>query len=401
MAKLEGVKVLDMINGQITKVEYDGEVYEKTGEEVAEGDLFQLLDGHRVIGGEVGAFYTTEKYHDGDIVIPTVRTGNATLTHENGWGVAFRKVTPTIEEVNAKVDSLAERVKSLEEENPEVIEHDGKQLRKVDRKCETGDYVRFPGLNLEGTINGKLYPVINGDEYRDEDGSVLKVYGWESSCPNPEIFEVAVTQTFREGDRVKALADGESGDIETGEIGVIEYTEAGAKGDPYSVSVETDDGVQDYFRPQDLELVTASEIKIGDYVVPTSKNRYTITSAPEMKLGKVVDGHICVQDDIRVEIVAHVDTDHIGDSFSVNSKYFRKATDEEAKFAKIGREPGEFKKGDIVRLLKDSGADENGAFVEIARDGACAFIGADGNVYGSMAYWFELIAPVEARVDQQ
>src|SRR5690625_4832949 len=31
MAKLDGVKTLDMVNGEITKVEYNGEVYEKVG----------------------------------------------------------------------------------------------------------------------------------------------------------------------------------------------------------------------------------------------------------------------------------------------------------------------------------------------------------------------------------
>lgn len=346
MAKLEGVKVLDMVNGQITKVGYNGAVYEHIEGTPKKGDIAEIISewGHQI----KGAFYSVIQedhflysivedaivYIDGELKHASSNVENVRLYRKIG-----ESSLPTIEEVNAKVDSLAERVDALEGDKGEAA-------------------------------------------------------------------------TFREGDRVRALVNGEFGDITAGEIGEItDMRAAGAdEDDPYFIIVETEDDF-DYFRPQDLELVTASELKIGDYVVPTSKHRYRITTAPDMKLGKVVSGYTSVQDDIRVEIVAHVDTENIGDSFSVNSKYFRKATDEEiakydpkdeeAKFAKIGREPGEFKKGDIARLLKDSGADEKGAFVEIAGDGAYMFIGADGNKYCSRARWFELIAPVEARVDQQ
>lgn len=91
MAVLKGVKTLDMVDGEITKVSYEGSEYEKTDSPVEAGDLFLLKEGHLVVGGEVGAFYSTKKYDDGDIVIPTAFTGNASNTQSIGKGVAFRK----------------------------------------------------------------------------------------------------------------------------------------------------------------------------------------------------------------------------------------------------------------------------------------------------------------------
>lgn len=91
MAALKGVKTLDMKNGEITKVSYAGAEYEKTDSEVKAGDLFLLVDGHFVVGGEVGAFYSTKKHEDGDIVIPTAAIGSASYTQSIGKGVAFRK----------------------------------------------------------------------------------------------------------------------------------------------------------------------------------------------------------------------------------------------------------------------------------------------------------------------
>lgn len=91
MAALKGVKTLDMVGGEITKVAYKGAEYEKTDSPVEAGDLFLLKEGHFIGGADVGAFYTTKKYEDGDIVIPTASIGNASYTQSIGKGVAFRK----------------------------------------------------------------------------------------------------------------------------------------------------------------------------------------------------------------------------------------------------------------------------------------------------------------------
>ena len=151
-------------------------------------------------------------------------------------------------------------------------------------------------------------------------------------------------------------------------------------------------------------------LKVGDYVVPlkSADDEYNITNMA-MKLGEVVEELSGDYRDIRIEVVAHENDEVVGESFSVESKYFRKATDEEVaqakqakaeqKWAKIGRKPGEFKKGDIVRVIEDTGAHEAGEIVELAKDGAVEYLGNDGYAFGGEPEWFELIAPVESRVD--
>jgi transcription antitermination factor NusG len=237
----------------------------------------------------------------------------------------------------------------------------------------------------------------------------------------------------------------------------------------------------------DAEFTEDDELKVGDYVVPleSADDEYNITNT-EMKLGKVVEGDVDCCDDIMIEVVAHENGVEVGKSYSVTSKHFRKATDEEVaqakaelefatfaegdkvrlisgggeyplsgyengkiytvkspkyhlgktfgykvqltggsvahgyakpkqlekvtaeelaqtkaeqKWAKIGRKPGEFKKGDIVRVVECTGAHEIGEIVELAEDGASEYLGNDGVVYVGEPEQFELIAPVESRVD--
>ena len=232
----------------------------------------------------------------------------------------------------------------------------------------------------------------------------------------------------------------------------------------------------------ETEECDTPNFEVGDYVValPSADEKYSITST-EMGLGEVSD----VQDDfIDIRIVAHSERKgYVGDILPVESKYFRKATDEEVakfkneytpkegdivvitgntngsrnkvgdigrvgerlsskgvqvlvpgkpsglfggnytkfdemrpateeekkqyeqseKFAKIGRNPGEFKKGDIFKGA--GGRISQGLFevVEIREEGShpIRFINRDGENDGfSLKAEIELVAPVESRVDR-
>ena len=223
--------------------------------------------------------------------------------------------------------------------------------------------------------------------------------------------------------------------------------------------------------------------EVGDYVValPSADEKYLITTT-EMRLGKVRE----VQDDlIRIEILSHSECKgSVGEDFSVESKHFRKATDEEVakfkneyipeegdvvvitgntndsinkvgdigrvgerlgnkgvqvhvpgkpnglfggnytkfdemrpateeekkqyeqaeKFAKLGRKPGEFKKGDIVRVKWLLGKGDVDEIAEI-KSGPVGYAGGgnyklnDGNKE-TLGEDLELVAPVESRVDR-
>jgi hypothetical protein len=154
-------------------------------------------------------------------------------------------------------------------------------------------------------------------------------------------------------------------------------------------------GVKFPFEEGASEAENAPKFEVGDYVVPLPEadEEYMVTNT-KMKLGKVV--YIYEDDEIRIKIIAHENVKEINKEYDVNPKHFRKATDEEIRWAKIGRKPGEFKKGDIVRLLEDSGAHEAGTLVEVHDNGNYK---ADDSVWVGEFDWYELVVPVEQRFD--
>lgn len=240
----------------------------------------------------------------------------------------------------------------------------GDNFRKVEgREPRVGDYVKFFEDNL-GITAGKYYEIINFDddgdpEFIDDGGDV-----------NYE-FLIYLGKRFELFEKV-----------------------GGEK--------------------PEVNAVLGSELKVGDYVVPleSADDEYNITNT-EMKLGKVVEGDVDCCCYIRIEVVAHEDDKEVGNSYQVESKHFRKATDEEVaqakaeqKWAKIGRKPGEFKKGDIVRVIDASfSGHESGDISEIIKYDEIKRMyevkKMRDTVVGGWLYSdaIELIAPVESRVD--
>lgn len=143
MAKLEGVKTLDMVNGEITKVAYGGAEYVKTDSPVQEGDIFLLTEGHLVIGGDTGAFYMANKRPSGGIEIPTMYKGNASAVQKNGNGIAFRKVAsatnPSVEERVAKAEGEIDSLKS----DVAALKGEAEYKRIAKSEARAGDYVKF------------------------------------------------------------------------------------------------------------------------------------------------------------------------------------------------------------------------------------------------------------------
>ncbi len=303
-------------------------------------------------------------------------------------------------------EEIKEMMTLLGAEFPEMKEEEAETKPKTEKcKACVGERILITDAELTGGQykNGDVRTVkaVNNDGVTVEEHSV-GMYHSEYEV----IIDEKATPTFREGDRVKALADGEDGEIKAGEVGKLMDTDAGlGESDPYSIGVGTDDDY-DYFRPEDLELVT--EFQIGDYVValPEADDEYAITTS-KMKLGKVIEGKTYGSDDLRVEIIAHAWDRCIGFSHSVESKYFRKATEEEIeKYTKpkSGRNPGKFKKGDIVRV---SWMDGKGFVNELAEihsgpigDGAGGNYYLNGGKDATLGDDIELIAPVESRIDK-
>lgn len=82
--------------------------------------------------------------------------------------------------------------KNKREEIANVIKHDGPQLRKVDRKYKSGDFVRFSGGHARDITHGTFYEIYNNGWFSDDQGGSRFVRS--TALVNDmdyEIFEVA------------------------------------------------------------------------------------------------------------------------------------------------------------------------------------------------------------------
>jgi hypothetical protein len=238
------------------------------------------------------------------------------------------------------------------------------QYRKVtDRKPRVGDYVKFSRSFVESDLDlsvDKFYEIIAVDD----DGDVH----------------------FYDDDGDERIKDPDDNGVEI-------YEKVGAEPEP---------------------------LKVGDYVVPLPEadGRYNITNTI-VKLGKVIKQNDSSDSHIRIEIIAYKKGRFIVDKINVHPKYFRKATIEEIeqgkaeadkhiierKWAKIGRKPNEFKKGDILRITEDdpscSGHKKGdiGEIIQYDSADSVRVSGGNGGGWLDPTTQAELIVPVESRFD--
>ncbi|MCY7954740.1 hypothetical protein MOB72_08230 [Bacillus licheniformis] len=338
MAKLQGVKTLDMVNGEITKVAYNGAEYVKTDSPVQEGDLFLLTKGHSVIGGESGEFYLTEKHRSGDIAIPTRFLGNATATQRRSRGIAFRKVSASQPTLEDRVSTNEKDIESLKSDVAALKGEAKTEYVRIDKgEAKAGDFVKFDEAPNEYLTAGEYYEIyrVDGcgdpqirDDYGDGfdtcDADDFEVYRKVSAAePKPERLKV--------GDYARVV---ESGDI----LKIIETDQTSV---PY--------------RAEHLN---------GDYAGWLHSNSVVRATDEEVAEAK------------------------------------RKQAEEEERkrWAAIGRDVGEYKRGDVVQYLYDREICE---VVDIAEDGRLEVATQNhGNCTENQSS-IELVAPVEARFDRK
>lgn len=237
------------------------------------------------------------------------------------------------------------------------------------------------------------------------EGSAEEIKEYRDLIGNEVTVEIKEDETsFKVGDTVKALADGQFENIYAGDIGVVSNCYMGSATDPFSIRVVTKSDDCDYFRPRDLELVEDESYKPtkGDIVVITANTNDSRNKVGDIgKVGRMMD------DMAKVDVPNRPSKAGEYGNWTSFSE-MRPATEEEkaqyeqaVKLAKFGRQPNEFKKGDIVRFNRDTGAEgfREGSIAEIETE----VVGKDfefGNGYSGHTDWIELVAPVEARVDR-
>ncbi|MGN7387764.1 hypothetical protein [Sporosarcina sp. SAFN-015] len=497
MAKLTGVKTIDMVNGEITKIEYDGAEYAKVDEHAQAGDVVQVV-GRSWGTIEKGDFYIA-KYTDGRFThIEFPRRANG---YTSDFEV-FRKITADKPALDSRVDALEERVDKLEgkagnapakpqyktenrhakvgerilianatqtdgkyangdvltvkeadiwrfaggggtvhvEEHdrqiyPEeyavivedtapanakpaqTIEHNGATYELVSRKAQPGDVVVFTENEYRCLENGTPYKVEDGGGITDRDGDYAAVYNRFNGRTEANVLVYApVAQPKpKTGDIVVITANTSYSNNKVGDIGKVGRIAEGMS----RAEVLVPGGPTRSVWTEFAEMRLATPAEVAEYEVnakPAAKPK-----TPKLSEGDYAktlkDGEF---GDIKAGTIVEITDLDCGDSYDSyeicaelpdggEHDYFRpqdleKLDGKDVAFAKLGRKPNEFKKGDIVRVLDDEEYPElNGKLAEVSREpyGSCGGGNVELNEGTALVLGedIKLIAPVESRVD--
>ncbi|AYQ17715.1 hypothetical protein OIO07_20570 [Bacillus paralicheniformis] len=357
MAKLHGVKTLDKVNGEITKVAYDGAEYERvegTPRSVGKsGDL--VLNGHRHPDLKLGGFYLLVR--DEGTSLLSVRDeiddfhGNAVT---DGDSILFRKVAASQSSLEDRISTNEKDIESLKSDVAALkVEAVPKYVRIDKSEAKAGDFVKFPNATSSYLTSDKYYEIYRVD-----------------GCGDPQIYD----------------DDGDS------------YDTCGKRFEVY--------------RKVSAAEPKPERLKVGDYakVVGTARNGYC-------GRGDIVK--ITEDDDSAVPFkLAFVNGEYAGWE---DEKSLVRAADEEVaeakrkqaevkeckRWAAIGREVSEYRIGDIVGY-DDRTAFETNGFGEVVSEsgGGTLRIEAVDN-FGDVERYnvdpdeLNLIVPVEARFDRK
>jgi len=414
MAKLN-VKVLDMQNGEITKVAYEGAEYAKVESNALIGDLALCVNETPFF--TVGEFYLAwDLYENGEPRMKDDADDNYQM--RQGTYVLFRKISadkPTLEQ---RVETLESDVAALKgekeassilavgervytsgsskwgrdcdgktgtiEENDlnnghyyvqlddgrgvylkptqvkkfeETIEFEGATYCKVEREAREGDVVISNAKSSSFVTKGKPYKVTSSDGDLILNGGTshaIDLYNVGRTRETVDVYEPIEQAKYvpKEGDIVVITGNTSSHTNSIGDIGKV------GKEEPLD-----DGGVKVYVpggplcairtKPCDIRKATPAEVekyeqamkdankpklKAGDYVKITRElSHYDNNGAYEIV---EKNGNLGV-----------IDEDGDFNSGAITAGEYEIVDAETAKWAKIGRKPNEFKKGDVVRVL--------------------------------------------------
>ncbi|AKD28964.1 hypothetical protein AW02_008120 [Bacillus velezensis NJN-6] len=321
MAKLNGVKTLDMVNGEITKVAYGGSEYVKAEGLPKMGDLVLAQKcGYDIT---YGAFYkiTEDADHEEDVrFLDDVDDGRVRDVDDY---VLFRKVSAvTAEAERLKVGDYAKVVR----------EEWGHQYR-TDDVIELIEEGYTPNFKARRLLDGEVWCVAASEVVRATDEEVA------------EAKDTAARAKFKRGDKVRLLSGG--GD----------YPLSGFENDKiYEVLYNN------FNHPKGKRIRIADSTERFGYATPD-----------------------------QLEILSEEEAAEI-----------ERKQAEEAKWAKIGRKIGEYKKGDIAKLTIRSGDIFFGEITGLRGGNYYGFkhLHAKYGTTSENTRDLTLITPVEARFDR-
>lgn len=338
MAKLAGVKTLDMVNGEITKVAYNGAEYERVEGPGRSGDI-GLRISEPMTFVSLGHFYPVIydsglRYIDDDGDLMGVQPGTFSF---------FRKVSASQPSLEDRVSTNEKDIESLKSDVAALKGEAKTEYVRIDKsEAKAGDFVKFDEAPNEFLTAGKYYEIYRVDgcgdpQIRDDDGD-----GFDTYCADD--FEVY---------RKVSAAEPKPERLKVGDYAKVVRNESGHYAEiDEIVLVKRDD--KD-FAPFHCEKLNGNEAGIFY----------------EDELVRATD-----------EEVAEA----------------KRVLAERKKWAAIGREVGEYKIGDVVQYLYDREICE---VVDIAEDGRLEVATQNhGNCTENQSS-IELIAPVESRFDRK
>ncbi|EMT54756.1 hypothetical protein I532_04090 [Brevibacillus borstelensis AK1] len=381
----------------------------------------------------VEPFISNGKYGQGDVLEVAYRN--------EGSGIRLSHVKVT----GINVPILDSEYVVLEPVEPtDTIVHDGKRYRKVDRPVREGDAFIIPKMRQypQDLTEGKVYRLnrdFDGDPFFYDDvdderylpiaeNDVYVLEPVETATPSLSALESelaatkakvaemeaqlaavkqaeAEAQRLKVGDYVKVVDDRKRNgskrtDVVIGEIRKI--TENDESSVPFRTTT-LDGSDSAWFRAEALTRATDEEVaeakrklafdqlKKGDKVrLMNGGGKFPLHGFQDGNIYEVVTPEYAHSRGTKVQIV-----DGGGYKGYADPDQLVKVTEEEAKWHAIGREVGQFKEGDIVRIVSKN-------VVGKVEDVGTSLLGISdysGKYYGPDKECVELIAPVESVVN--
>jgi len=396
MAALKGVKTIDMKDGEITKVSYEGAEYERVEGDAKVGDLFLPRKGFHDM--TAGSFYEIEEV-DPD--------GDAYFFDDSGWSAVicsddyfpFRKKHVRINVGDyAKVIDCAEEWKVAQGDFVKVL-IDDKKYRPFQCKVQNGEFVGETVWMHESELVLATEAEVAAAKEAEEAETPLKVGDYAKVINN--------VMEYREGNIVKIAEGGSRFDFKVDFINVT-----GLSKFPGQVYGYID--AKDLTRATDAEVAEAKanlapKFSVGDYAKVVGDTYYSdIVGGAIVKITDLADE----EGDLRFELVGDGDYDYAKPSSlekvsTEDADKYEEEASTKAKWAKIDRKVGEYKVGDIV-AYDDVEWYMNGGIGEVVAETdednytlvnsvdyqgkRIRFVSAPGKL--------KLITPVEARFDR-
>ncbi|MEX5835843.1 hypothetical protein D070_13455 [Bacillus velezensis] len=427
MAKLDGVKALDMVNGEITKVAYGGAEYVKTEGEAKVGDIV-LITTNDWTDAREGEFYKA---------VGVDSDGDAKIKDDRGTiDSHFRRNYDLLRKVSAETKpSLEDRLSTLESDVAELKGESKTEYVRIDTsEARAGDYVKFIETADTDITTGKMYeidkaggggPVHFTDDVGDENIAasfeIFEVYRKVSAAnvesePKPERLKVGEYAKVVNATDYHCFTDGDIVEIIGDHVGSPNNEPARRLADGKGQYVPK----RELVRATDEEVAEAKDeaarakFKKGAKVrLVSGGGKRPLRGFEDGKIYEVTNNSYDHPDGKRIRIVGSflvtqgfATPDQLEILSEEEAAEIERKQAEEAKWAEIGRKVGEYRVGDIIAYddptwFENSGI---GEIIGFGREGSpkVAAVDYEGceEEYILKAERLNLITPVEARFDR-